>query len=161
MPPFSLTTPAKSLAFDTASLAGSQGCSLDLAAGRLRQLARELHDARVFVRSGCLLDVLLELRRERSPRFPPIAQYDDRSHDGAALLVGRGDRRRLYDGGMLDQRRLHLEGPDPVAGREDHVVETPLEPQVAVRVAAHVVSGVPAGVARMLRLAQITAKERR
>ena len=44
------------------------------------------------------------------------AQHHHRPHHGAALLVGRGDRGGLGDGGMGDERRLHLEGADAVAG---------------------------------------------
>ena len=111
---------------------------------------------------GGLLDVLLQVRaRAPSPRLAAVAQHDDGAHDRAALGVGGGDGRGLGDRGMLDQRRLDLEGADPVAGREDHVVEAALEPQVAVLVAAHAVAGAPARVARTARLAEVAAEERR
>ena len=45
-----------------------------------------------------------------------VAQDDDGADDRAALVVGRGDRRGLGDGGVGDERGLDLERPDPVAG---------------------------------------------
>ena len=50
-------------------------------------------------------------------------QDDHGLHHRAALRVRGCDRRGLGDGGVPDQRRLHLERADPVAGREDHVVQ--------------------------------------
>ena len=72
-----------------------------------------------------------------------VAGDDDRPHDGAALGVGRGDRGGLGDGGVGEQRRLDLEGPDPVAGGEDDVVVAALEEEVAVLVGADQVAGRP------------------
>ena len=43
---------------------------------------------------------------------------------------------------MLDARRLHLERPDPVAGRDDHVVGAAGVPDVAVLVGLGGVLGV-------------------
>ena len=64
-----------------------------------------------------------------------VAQHDDRAHDRAALLVGRGDHRGLGHGRVGDERGLDLERADPVAGGDDHVVGAALEVQVAVLVA--------------------------
>ena len=61
-----------------------------------------------------------------------VAQDDDRAHDRAALVVGRGDDRGLGDRLVRDERRLDLERPDPVAGGDDDVVGAALEEEVAV-----------------------------
>ena len=81
--------------------------------------------------------------RERRRRRVALAQHDDRADHRAALGVRRGDRRGLRDGGVGDERRLHLERADPVAGADDHVVRAPLEVQVAVLVLRHAVAGAP------------------
>ena len=65
-----------------------------------------------------------------------VAQDDDGAHDGAALVVGRGDDGGLGHRGVRDQRRLDLERADPVAGGDDHVVGAALEEQEAVVVLA-------------------------
>ena len=65
-----------------------------------------------------------------------VAQHDDSAHDRAALLIGGGDGGGLGDGGVGDERGLDLEGPDPVAGGDDHVVVAALEMEPAVGVAA-------------------------
>ena len=59
---------------------------------------------------------------------------------------------------MRDQRRLDLEGADPVAGREDDVVLAALEPEVAVLVLADVVAGRPPLALERL-VAQVVAEE--
>jgi hypothetical protein len=41
-------------------------------------------------------------------------EYQERGHDLSALGIVLADDRGLRHGGMLDQRRLHLEGADPV-----------------------------------------------
>src|SRR3954469_5117232 len=66
--------------------------SLDLAAGGLRQGVDELDDARVLVRRGLALHVVLQLARQGVARRVALAQHDHRAHDGTALLVGRRDR---------------------------------------------------------------------
>ena len=76
-----------------------------------------------------------------------VAQHDDRPHDRAALLVGRGDRCGLGHGRVGHERRLDLERADPVAGGDDHVVRAALEPEVAVGVLPDTVAGSP-GVVR-------------
>ena len=63
----------------------------------------------------CVLDVLLQLARERVAGREAVAQHDDRAHDRAALVVGRGDDRGLGHGRVGDERRLDLERADPVA----------------------------------------------
>ena len=66
----------------------------------------------------------------------PLLAQDDGSLDYHASDVVRytGDG-ALHDGGMGHQRRLHLERTDAVAGALDDVVDTALEPVVAVFVA--------------------------
>ena len=78
--------------------------------------------------------MLLQLAGQLVGGRSTIPQDDDRADHGPALGVGGGDRRGLCDGRMGDERRLDLEGADPVAGGEDQVVAPPLEPEVAVLV---------------------------
>src|SRR4051794_62985 len=52
---------------------------------------------------------------------------------------------------MLEADRLDLEGTDPVAGGDDHVVGAPFVPEVAVLVPARCVTGVePLAAERLL-----------
>src|SRR5215210_3306615 len=60
------------------------------------------------------------------------ASASDGAYDAAALLVRRRHDRGLGDRRVGHQRGLDLERPDPVAGRDDHVVEAALEVQEAV-----------------------------
>jgi hypothetical protein len=59
---------------------------------------------------------------------------------------------------VRDQRRLHLEGADPVAGGDDDVVLAPLEPEVAVLIRADVVAGLPPRPGERL-LSEVMAEE--
>src|SRR5215218_3967906 len=129
----------------------------DLAAGGARELGGELDDPRVLVRRRLRLDVLLQRRRQRGGRREAVAQHDDGAHDAAALLVGRGDDRGIGDRRMAPERALDLHGPDPVAGRDDHVVRAALEEEEAVRVGAHAVAGPPRTHVRLL--AQVAQEE--
>ena len=116
---------------------------LDLAARGLRQLLGELDDPRVLVGSGDALrrgpGARAASSSEGSPsRSTTIARTTEpRSSSGAAHGGGLGD------GGVGDERGLDLEGPDPVAGGDDHVVVAALEPEVAVLVLADLVAGRP------------------
>ena len=94
--------------------------------------------------------MLLQLPGQVVAGLGTVAQDDDGAHRLAANLVGGRDRGGLGDGGVGEQRRLDLEGPDPVAGGDDHVVAAALEPEVAVLVLGHAVAGAP-GVARAVQ----------
>src|SRR5215207_10478211 len=118
----------------------SQRRPAQLPARRARQRGGELDDARVLVRRGLGLDVLLQLAREPLGRIVSVAEHDDGADDAAALVVGGGDDRRLDDGGVSGEDRLDLERPDPVAGRDDHVVGAALEVQEAVGVGVDAVA---------------------
>src|SRR6185436_21179393 len=61
-------------------------------------------------------------------------EHDERLHDVAAALVGRGHGGGLLYGRVLDARRLDLERADSVPGRDDHVVGAAGVPDVAVLV---------------------------
>jgi len=80
--------------------------------------------------------VRLDLPRKLVRGLGAGGEAHERLDDVAAQLVGRGDGGRLDDLGVLDDRRLDLERADPVAGRDDDVVVSPLVPAVAVLVAA-------------------------
>ena len=68
---------------------------------------------------------------------------DDERLDHVPLdLVGGGDGGRLGDGVVLEAGRLDLEGADPVAGGDDHVVGAARVPDVAVLVLGRGVLGV-------------------
>ena len=136
-----------------------QGGAPDLAARRLGQLGGELDDARVLVRRGLGLDVVLQLARERVGGRVAVAQHDDGAHHGAALVVGGGDHRGLGHRGVLDERRLDLEGADPVAGGDDDVVVAALEEQEAVVVLRDAVAGAPWAARRLV--AEVAAEEGR
>ena len=123
-------------------LSASQLGPLDLAAARLRQLGGELDDAGELVGGGLALAVLLQLAGQLLAGLT-VAGHDDRPHDGAALWVWCGDRGGFGDVGVREQRRLDLEGADPVAGGEDDVVVAALEVEIAVLVGADQVPGRP------------------
>src|SRR5690242_19981122 len=99
----------------TGSLSSAECRALHLSTRRLGQLVGELDDARVLVRRRLALDVVLELRGQRLGGRDAVAQDDDRSHDAAALLVRRGDDRRLRHRGVGDEGGLDLERADAVA----------------------------------------------
>src|SRR6476646_5384837 len=83
----------------------------DLPAPRLRQLADELDLTRVLVRRGHALAVLLELCDERLVSRASRPQDDECLDDLAAVGVRLADHGALGDGGVLQQRALHLNGP--------------------------------------------------
>ena len=62
-------------------------------------------------------------------------QRDERLHDLHGDRIGLADDARLGDGGVLQQRALHLERADEVPRRLDDVVRPADEPEVAVGVA--------------------------
>src|SRR5438445_7985413 len=113
----------------------------DLAADRLRQLADELDLPGVLVRRGDRLHVLLEVRRQLVGGIVSGRQHDERLDDRSAHGIALGDHGCLRAGGVLDQRALDLEGPDPVAGGDDHVVGAADEPERAVTVDVGAVAG--------------------
>src|SRR5437879_4329828 len=124
----------------------------DLAADRLRQVGDELDLARVLVRSGHRLDVLLQLAGERLRRKVPGRQHHERLDDLAAERVRLADDGRLGDRGVLDQGGFDLEWPDPVRRTVDHVVGAAHEPEVAVVVHRRAVAGdVPVAAMALLR----------
>src|SRR5204863_5619296 len=94
-------------------------------------------------------------------------------HHRTALVVGGSDGRRLGDGRVGYERRLDLEGPDAVTGRDDHIVVAAMEVKPAVRVLAHEIAGRPRAAALAVAhvpgaiagagdlLAQIPQEERR
>src|SRR4028119_1465596 len=128
----------------------------DLAARRLREFFYELDLARVLVRRGEGLAVGLYLRLQPFRRLVLGAEHDEGLDDAAPVRVRRGNDGALDDGRVLDQDALYLERADTIAGREDHVVRTPHEPQVAVRVSVGPISGevvaVPEDARRRVRL---------
>jgi hypothetical protein len=66
---------------------------------------------------------------------PARLQRDERLDDLPGDRVGYADHSILDHGRVLHQHALDLERPDQVAGRLDHVVGPPDEPQPAVDVA--------------------------
>ena len=69
------------------------------------------------------------------------AQDHERLDHLAANRVRGGDDRALGDGVVLGEDGLDVEGADPVAGHDDHVVVAGGEPQGAVGVADGEVAG--------------------
>ena len=78
----------------------------------------------------------MDLAGELVGRFGVGQDTYERLDDVAAQMVGRGDRSCLDDLWMGDERRLDLEGADPVAGGDNDVVVASLVPDVAVVVLA-------------------------
>src|SRR5262245_48214965 len=115
-----------------ASLHLAQLRAPDLPADRLGQVGDELDLARVLVGCGHGLDVLLQLASKRVRGRVPRRQYDERLDDLPAERVRLADDGRLGHRGVLDQRRLDLERPDPVRRAVDHVVGAAHEPEIAV-----------------------------
>src|SRR5262249_44137985 len=107
----------------------------DLAAHGLRQLGDELDLARILVRRGHALHMLLARAHQLVARGVARLEHDEGLHHLAAHGVGAGDHGRLDHRVMLEQRALDLERADPVAGGDDHVVGAPDEPEIPVLVA--------------------------
>src|SRR5207247_11260095 len=89
----------------------------------------------------------------------------ERLHRLAAHRVGARHHGRLDHRRVLEERALHLEGADAVAGRDDDVVGAPDEPEVAVLVTAGAIAGeIPLAAParrRLLRALPVFAEERR
>src|SRR5690606_1924347 len=86
-----------------------------------------------------------ELAAELIRRLVTVLERDEGLDDLHGHRVRLADHARLRNGGVLDQRALHLERAHQVTGRVDHVVCPADEPEVAFRVAARAVTGdVPA-----------------
>lgn len=119
----------------------------------------------VLVRRGHALAVLLQLADERVGGVHPRPQHDERLHDQPAILVRLADDRALGHAGVLEQRALDLERPDPVGGGIDDVVGAPGEPEIAVLVPCRPVAGhVPVAAEhgrRLLRCAVVLAEQAR
>src|SRR5579872_4759240 len=139
----------------------AQQGSLHLPARGLRQLRRELHDPRVFVRRGLVSDVLLELSRQLLARLKPIAQHDHGAHHRSPLLVRRSYDRRLGDCAVRHKRGLDLEWADPVPGRDDQIIGASFEVEIAVLVLPYPVAGVPCVIFWRGVSAEVTDKEGR
>src|SRR5690349_2350379 len=100
----------------------AQPVALQLPRRRARQLAHELHAARVLVGRDLALDELLEPLRRRVVRRDAGFEDDERLHDLPALLVGHPDDATLLHVGVQQDRALHLRAGDVVPRRDDHVV---------------------------------------
>jgi hypothetical protein len=77
--------------------------------------------------------VVAELAGELSDGWPSASTTIARTTE-PSLVVRRRNGCGLGDGRMRDERRLDLEGSDPVTGGDDDVVVSALEPEVAVLV---------------------------
>src|SRR5512132_386658 len=102
----------------------------DLAGKGLGQVVHELDLARVGVGREPLADMPLELAGQLVAGLGAGDQPDERLDHVAALGVGAGHHRRLGHRRVLQQGALDLERPDPVAGRDDHVVGPARVPDV-------------------------------
>src|SRR5438874_4374251 len=132
---------------------GAQLEALDLAGGRLRQLADELDPARIFVGRDLVLHEGLQLVGEARAGARRLLEDDESLglHEPVGVLVAHHGR--LEDGRMLDERRLDLHGRDPDAADLEHVVGTAREPEEAVGVLPVLVARLdPRAVERLLRL---------
>ena len=109
--------------------------ALYFAGGGLGQFCDELDDARVFVRRGYALDVLLQFLFERVGGRIPGGEHDGRLDNLAAVGIGHAGDGTFDDGGMRNQRGLHLERADAVAARFIHVVGATDKPELPVLVA--------------------------
>src|SRR5918993_740980 len=94
----------------------------NLAARRFREVGDELYAARVLVRGGVRLAVVLNVLRQGVGRLVVLAHDDVSLHHAAPVLVRRGYDGALDYRGVLDQNALHLERPDAVAGDEQGVL---------------------------------------
>ena len=77
---------------------------------------------------------------------------DDRDDALAPAIVGDADHRHLAHARMTREHVLDLEWVDVLAARDDHVVEPPVDPQVAVAVEMAGVAGVIPAVADRFRV---------
>src|SRR5438093_6905717 len=110
--------------------------ALDLAALRRRESRHQLDLARIEMATELRLHEIHDLVLESGPRDFPGLEHDVRLHDLAPQRIRLADDRRLRNGGMSQDRRLHLERADAVARALDDVVRAALEPEVAVGIAA-------------------------
>ncbi len=127
-------------------LARLQQPAHDLAAARFRQVRAEIDLLRRHRGAEAPAGMAEQLAAQRFRGLVARLQRDEGLDDLAGHRVGLADDAGLGDRRMLHQRAFDLERADQVAGRFDHVVGPPDEPEVAVAIALRQIAGqVPAG----------------
>jgi acyl-CoA synthetase (AMP-forming)/AMP-acid ligase II len=96
----------------------------DLSADRLRELGFELDNSRVLVRSGALLDVLLNILLQLIRRHCSLDKNDACLDDLTADIVLDSGYAALEDVRKLHDNTLDLERSDAVAGGLDDVIKS-------------------------------------
>src|SRR5207249_2985501 len=119
----------------------AQLVALDLAGHRLRQVVDELDHVWVLESLQPRLAVVLQLLHQRIVLRNCRGLRDHEGLDPGEAVDRDADHRALRHRGVLEQRRLDLDGRDPQATDLDHVVGAPLVPVEAVRVDAIAVAG--------------------
>src|SRR5579863_8688119 len=113
----------------------------NLAADGLGQVVDEFDFARIFVRGGDPLDVLLQFEHQRFALIDPRLASHERLDDRSAVGIGTGHDGRFHHGWMFEEGALDLERADTVAGGSNHVVGAPDKPEIAVSVAIRLIAG--------------------
>src|SRR6476660_1912188 len=90
--------------------------STDLPAHRLRKVFDELDLARILVRSGDFLHVVLELFCQLARSAVSGPQLDECFDDASTHRIRARDDGRLEHSGMREKGALHLERSDTIAG---------------------------------------------
>ena len=114
----------------------------NFSADGLGKLVNELDHARIFVRRGVALDVILNLLFKLLARLIALGENDRRLYDLAADRVRRSRNGTFEDCGVRYQNALDLERTYAVAAGLDNVVVAPDIPIIAVLVALGGIAGV-------------------
>src|SRR3990167_866324 len=125
------------IALGQTELARLEQAAHALAPARLGQVVAEVAHLARRRRAQALARMAQRLAPQRFARLVTRLERPEGLHPLARHRVGNADDAGLGHGRMLHQGALHLEGPDQVAGRLDHVVGTADEPVVAIGVPAH------------------------
>ena len=120
----------------------SELASDDLAADGLRELFFELHNSRILIRRGMLLDVVLDFLLQLLRALGALDEHDAGLDDLPAHLVRRSGHAALEHIRQLHDDVFDLERPDAVAGGLDDVVRAANVPVEAVLIAPREVAGV-------------------
>lgn len=104
----------------------------------------KLYDARIFVRCGHFLYVVLQLLNQFFPCTVLIffGQYNGSFHHLSPNFIGNSGNGAFYNRGMRHQGAFHFERADTVTAALDNVVGASHEPEITVLVFPGNVAGV-------------------
>src|SRR2546426_8167535 len=120
---------------------GAELEALDLAGGRLGQIAHEFDPAWILVGCDLVSHEALELVGQRRRGAGRLFEYDERLRLDQPIAVFLADDGDFQHGRVLDQRGLDLDRRDPDTADLQHVIGAAGVPEVTVLVLPILVAG--------------------